>query len=98
MKDFLQVLQDNYQAQIAGFYNVDKTDLEKAKRSAVIEEYQDLIAIYKSNSKIKDKEESQQESSRQRKILTHLIDYHDSLKIKPKGLRDLITELQNELP
>ena len=47
-KDFLSILQENHQAQIAGFYNDDKTDVEKAKRNAVIEEYQDLISIYKS--------------------------------------------------
>lgn len=46
-KSFLDVLIENYQAQIAGFYNDDKTDAERAKRNAVIEEYQDLIAIYK---------------------------------------------------
>ena len=46
-KDFIVVLQENLQAQISGYYNVDKTDLEKEKRNAVIEEYKDLIAIYK---------------------------------------------------
>lgn len=46
-KIFLDVLVENYQAQIAGFYNDDKTDAERAKRNAVIEEYQDLIAIFK---------------------------------------------------
>lgn len=48
VKSFLDVLTENYQAQIAGFYNDDKTDAERAKRNAVIEEYQDLIAIFKS--------------------------------------------------
>ena len=49
-KDFIVVLQENLQAQISGYYNVDKTDLEKEKRNAVIEEYKDLIAIYKAKS------------------------------------------------
>lgn len=44
---FLSILQENYQAQIAGFYNVDKTDEERKIRNALIEEYKDLIAIYK---------------------------------------------------
>lgn len=46
-KDFIVVLQENLQAQISGYYNVDKTDAEKEKRNAVIEEYKDLIAIFK---------------------------------------------------
>jgi uncharacterized protein YktA (UPF0223 family) len=46
--DFLKILQENHQAQIAAFYNIDKADEDKAKRNAVIEEYTDLIAIYKS--------------------------------------------------
>lgn len=46
-KDFITVLQENLQAQISGYYNVDKTDAEKEKRNAVIEEYKDLIAIFK---------------------------------------------------
>jgi hypothetical protein len=49
-KDFIVVLQENLQAQISGYYNVDKTDLEKEIRNAVIEEYKDLIAIYKAKS------------------------------------------------
>lgn len=49
MKDFLSVLTENHQAQIAGYYNIDKTDAEREKRNAVIEEYSDLISIYKSN-------------------------------------------------
>lgn len=52
-KSFLDVLVENYQAQIAGFYNDDKTDAERAKRNAVIEEYQDLIAIFKRLNDIK---------------------------------------------
>lgn len=44
---FFAVLEENYQAQIAGFYNDDKTDEERKIRNAVIEEYQDLIAIFK---------------------------------------------------
>ena len=47
-KDCLAVLDENLQAQIAGYYNLDKTELEKEKRNAVIEEYKDLIAIMKS--------------------------------------------------
>ncbi len=47
-KSFLDVLINNYQAQISGYYNFDKTDEERAKRNAVIEEYEDLIAIFKS--------------------------------------------------
>lgn len=46
INNFLTVLEENYQAQIAGFYNVDKTDEERKIRNAVIEEYKDLIAIY----------------------------------------------------
>jgi hypothetical protein len=45
--DFLPVLQENHQAQIAGYYNVDKTDEERKIRNAVITEYADLISIYK---------------------------------------------------
>lgn len=47
---FLKILQENYQIQTAAFYNIDKTDEDKAKRNAVIEEYKDLIAIYKCNN------------------------------------------------
>lgn len=47
-KTFLGVLQDNWQTQIAAFYNIDKTGEEKKIRNAVIQEYSDLIAIYKS--------------------------------------------------
>jgi len=47
-ESFLSILTENYQAQIAGYYNVDKTIKDKEKRNAVIEEYKDLIAIYKS--------------------------------------------------
>ena len=43
----LSVLEENYQAQIAGYYNVDTTDEERKIRNAVIEEYQNLISIYK---------------------------------------------------
>jgi hypothetical protein len=50
-KDFLLVLTENWQAQIAGYYNLDKTDEERKIRNAVIQEYQDLIAIYKSKYK-----------------------------------------------
>lgn len=46
--DFFKVLEENYQAQIAGFYNDDKTAEEKKIRNAVIKEYSDLIQIYKS--------------------------------------------------
>lgn len=53
-KDFFPVLEENYQAQIAGYYNVDKTDEERKIRNAVIKEYQDLISIYKSNYNPKD--------------------------------------------
>ena len=49
-KDFMSVLDENLQAQISGYYNVDKTDAEKEKRNAVIEEYKDLIAILKSKN------------------------------------------------
>ena len=49
-KDFIAVLQENLQAQIAGYYNVDKTDAQREKRNAVIEEYKDLIAICKSKN------------------------------------------------
>lgn len=49
-KDFIAVLQENLQAQIAGYYNVDKTDAQREKRNAVIEEYKDLIAIFKSKN------------------------------------------------
>ena len=49
-KDFIVVLQENLQAQISGYYNVDKTAAEKEKRNAVIEEYKDLIAIFKSKN------------------------------------------------
>lgn len=45
--DWLKVLQENLQAQIAGFYNHDKTPAEKKIRNAVIQEYKDLIAIFK---------------------------------------------------
>ena len=45
--DFLPVLIENMQAQIAGYYNVDTTDEERKVRNAVIEEYRDLISIYK---------------------------------------------------
>lgn len=45
--DWLKVLQENLQAQIAGFYNHDKTPEEKKIRNAVIQEYKDLIAIFK---------------------------------------------------
>lgn len=47
IEGFLPILQENYQAQIAGYYNYDKTDEERKIRNAVIEEYKDLIAIYK---------------------------------------------------
>ena len=49
--NFLPVLQENWQAQIAGFYNVDKTLEEQEQRKKVIAEYQDLIAIYKNMKK-----------------------------------------------
>lgn len=49
-KDFIAVLQENLQAQIAAYYNVDKTDAQREKRNAVIEEYKDLIAIFKSKN------------------------------------------------
>lgn len=45
--NFLPALQENYQAQIAGYYNDDKTDEERKIRQAVITEYEDLISIYK---------------------------------------------------
>jgi len=45
----IDVLQENHQAQIAGYYNHDKTDTEREKRNAVIEEYADLIGIFKAN-------------------------------------------------
>lgn len=45
--NFLPVLDENMQAQIAGYYNDDKTDEERQKRNAVIDEYKDLILIYK---------------------------------------------------
>lgn len=54
MKDFLDVLQVNYQAQIAGYYNDDKTDEERKIRGAVIQEYEDLIAIFKNGTPRKD--------------------------------------------
>ena len=47
-KDFIAILDENLQAQIAGYYNIDKTDAEREKRNAVIEEYKDLISIFKS--------------------------------------------------
>ncbi len=46
-ESFLIILDVNMQAQIAGYYNDDKTDAERAIRNAVIEEYKDLIDIYK---------------------------------------------------
>lgn len=49
--DFFPVLEENYQAQIAGYYNHDKTPIEREKRNAVIKEYEDLIAIYKNLNK-----------------------------------------------
>jgi alcohol dehydrogenase class IV len=48
-KDFLSILDKNMQAQIAAYYNIDKTDEEKKIRNVIINEYKDLIAIYKSN-------------------------------------------------
>lgn len=44
---FSKVLEENWQAQIAGYYNCDKTDEERKIRTAVIEEYKDLIVLYK---------------------------------------------------
>jgi len=46
-KDVIDVLSENHQAQIAGYYNDDKTDAEREKRNAVIEEYSDLLIIFK---------------------------------------------------
>jgi hypothetical protein len=46
-RNFLLVLIANWQTQIAEYYNQDKTDEERSKRNAIIEEYQYLIAIYK---------------------------------------------------
>lgn len=50
-ENFLDVLTINYQAQIAGFYNIDKTESERNARKAVMQEYQDLIHIYKHKNK-----------------------------------------------
>jgi len=50
-KMVIDILVENHQAQIAGFYNDDKTDEEKKKRNAVIEEYSDLIGIFKAKFK-----------------------------------------------
>lgn len=47
MEKLLYILRDNQQAQIAGYYNHDKTDEERKIRNAVIEEYRDLIMIFK---------------------------------------------------
>lgn len=41
------ILEENYQAQIAAYYNIDKSEDEMQKRSAVIQEYKDLIGILK---------------------------------------------------
>ena len=57
--DFFPVLEENYQAQIAGFYNYDKTDEERRKRLAVIQEYEDLISIYKYKTKLINEQEVQ---------------------------------------
>lgn len=46
-KTVLEVLEENYQAAIAGYYNYDKTEIEKERGKALIEEYQDLIGIFK---------------------------------------------------
>jgi hypothetical protein len=47
---FLSVLEENYQAQIARYYNDGfKTEGERKLINAIIEEYKDLIAIFKSN-------------------------------------------------
>lgn len=45
---WIDILRENQQAQIAGYYNIDKTDEERKIRNAVIEEYRDLILIFKS--------------------------------------------------
>lgn len=50
-QQFIAILQENYQAQIAGFYNDDKTDEEMKIRQAVIQEYEDLIGIFKARAK-----------------------------------------------
>ncbi len=49
--DFLSVLEENYQAHIAGYYNMDKTEEDRKIRSAIIQDYKDLIAIYKNLTK-----------------------------------------------
>jgi hypothetical protein len=46
--ELLNILIENQQAQIAGYYNQDKTEEERKIRNAVIEEYRDLILILKS--------------------------------------------------
>lgn len=71
-KDFLPVLQENWQAQIAGYYNHDKTDTERAIRQAVIDEYKDLISIYK-NGKWKGEDRPKWEN-----LLNELEEYFDN--------------------
>lgn len=45
--EVLSVLEENWQAQIAGYYNHDRTDEERKIRNEIIREYHDLIAIFK---------------------------------------------------
>ncbi len=52
-ESFLETLQHNWQVQIAKFYNEDKTDSDKAKRQAVIDEYTSLIGLYKQKFHLK---------------------------------------------
>jgi hypothetical protein len=48
LKEVLDILRENQQAQIAAYYNYDAEGEERNKRNAVIEEYRDLILIVKS--------------------------------------------------